>query len=234
MNILLYSRAAFDTGRRLSSNLSFKGVYALRKKSFPPHRCDVLFRYGDSTEYNDDDFNVVINSAEAVKNAADKDKMREILSSAERVNVPESIPEGYTGFRYARTRNGKVEYRDYATRNDKVSTMPIDKLSEFRVHVFRDSIMGVYQKVPLSGVPALYNQDTCTFRRIPQPEVPRGVMAMCKRAVAAIGLDFAGVDVVLSTDNNIYVLEVNSSPGLSDTNIDRLKSLLNEQANISF
>lgn len=230
MNVLMYSRAAFDTGRRLSRALGYRGIYALRKKAIPGG--EVLFRYGDSSEYNDDDFAEVINSAEAVKNAADKDKMRELLSSAERVNIPEAIPEGYTGFRYARTRNGKVEYRDYATRNDKVSTLPIDKLSEFRVHVFREKIMGVYQKVPLEGSPALYNQETCQFKRIPQPEVPSGVMAMCKRAVQAIGLDFAGVDVVVAISGTIYVLEVNSSPGLSDTNIERLKQLLNEDGTI--
>jgi glutathione synthase/RimK-type ligase-like ATP-grasp enzyme len=36
-------------------------------------------------------------------------------------------------------------------------------------------------------------------------------------AVDAMNLDFGAVDIIMDTDNNVFVLEVNSAPGLGNT-----------------
>jgi D-alanine-D-alanine ligase-like ATP-grasp enzyme len=36
-----------------------------------------------------------------------------------------------------------------------------------------------------------------------------------------MGLDFAGVDVIVDKDGNFFILEVNSAPGLNSENIKR-------------
>jgi glutathione synthase/RimK-type ligase-like ATP-grasp enzyme len=88
---------------------------------------------------------------------------------------------------------------------------------EYRVNVCFDETMGVQIKVPTG---ARSNPDIKTtgggygFRLLGADEIRTGLRPVARSAIAALGLDFGGVDIIRQ-GNNYYVLEVNSAPELT-------------------
>lgn len=62
------------------------------------------------------------------------------------------------------------------------------------------------------------NLDTCVFRL--DFDKPEGweteALPLCKKAVEAVGLDIAAIDLALSSGGIFYIIEVNSGPGLGE------------------
>lgn len=98
------------------------------------------------------------------------------------------------------------------TRKKKAAThfmYYIEAPREYRVHIFRGKSIRISEKVfGTTGETAhgLYTTGKPTHN-------VKHVRAAAKKAVEAVGLDFGAVDV-LADDNNCWVLEVNSAPGL--------------------
>jgi len=61
-----------------------------------------------------------------------------------------------------------------------------------------------------------------TFRNIRNltPRVQRRIEDAGVSAVEILGLDFGAADVLLGDDENTYVLEVNTGPGLADNSLE--------------
>lgn len=116
----------------------------------------------------------------------------------------------------------------------------IKKRREYRVHVGRArggmlNVLDIQRKVRRSGVqdggvngdsrPFIWNHENdFIFQRggVDRTTVPIEVMDNAFRAVRALGLDFAAVDVVVEQQTgNVYVLEVNTSPGMEGTTLER-------------
>jgi hypothetical protein len=92
--------------------------------------------------------------------------------------------------------------------------------------VFNDQILGVYEKVPNNPGDKILKAENSAFKRLDtsdkeQVTTIKGVRPMAKAAVKALGLLYGGVDVIQDANNNVYVLEVNSSPSLNTLNLDR-------------
>lgn len=109
---------------------------------------------------------------------------------------------------------------------------PSKDLREYRINVFRDFVVTRQKKVRVRAWQGGYNDDIKTtnggygFDIVDQ--VPLGVIPMAKKAVASLGLDFGGVDVVVYRDNP-YILEVNTAPQLTPFTCQRLAKLLKEK-----
>ena len=98
----------------------------------------------------------------------------------------------------------------------------LDLVKEFRVHIFDGKSIRMGLKVPRVNVtphPWIrsfrqgWNIDygtACQEARI------RGLRKAAKRAVKALGYAFGAVDIGITADNKIYVLEVNTAPGLQN------------------
>lgn len=83
---------------------------------------------------------------------------------------------------------------------------------EYRVHIFKGKSIRISEK--LFGTTGATAHGLYTTGK-PQHNV-KHVRAAAKKAVEAVGLDFGAVDV-LATDDECWVLEVNSAPGLGGT-----------------
>ena len=93
------------------------------------------------------------------------------------------------------------------------SYVPVER--EYRIWVFRNEIFGAYEKVMKR--PHEYRFIGRNFRNgfdfQPSP-CPSSVAKRAIGAVRACNLDFAAVDILVGKDRRVYVLEVNTAPGV--------------------
>ena len=92
--------------------------------------------------------------------------------------------------------------------------VPIEE--EFRVWIFRGGCLDVYEKRMMR--PGDYKRVGRNFENgfefILGTEYPAGVILEAVRAVTALEYDFGAVDLVYGKDGRVYVLEVNTAPGV--------------------
>jgi len=126
----------------------------------------------------------------------------------------------------------------------------IKKRREYRVHCsitndrgFR--VIDVQRKVRRADVqdggvngsdrPFIWNHDNdFVFQRegVNSGTVPTDVLRGACRAINALGLDFAAIDIVVEQrTGNCYVLEVNTSPGMEGTTLERYQMFFNHRFN---
>ena len=106
-------------------------------------------------------------------------------------------------------------------RDAPLYTKYIPKSAEYRIHIINGIIVEAQKKVwpstrPSTGVDFTqrnYN-DGFVFQSCKLGDVSFLIYRQALNAVAALELDFAGVDVIMGTDGKAYVLEVNTAPGI--------------------
>ena len=80
---------------------------------------------------------------------------------------------------------------------------------DIRVFVVGDEVVGSAYKY---GVPGMWKTNVAQGARMVDEPVPEEILEMGVRATKALGLDYAGVDI-METDRGPVVLEANGSPG---------------------
>lgn len=114
------------------------------------------------------------------------------------------------------------------------------KAAEYRVHVFRDSILLVQKKVLRStdenGDPIdktnvdfrIRNHDNGFIFQRNDFTPPEDALVQARKAVECVGLDFGAVDVIYNqSEGQAYVLEVNTAPGLEGSTVDDYARAIN-------
>jgi len=243
---IAYSKRSCKTGRRLFDRLRqderFNNVVRIRNDNVIPSDLDVVVRWGNSTASisNQLDDMLIINTAEAVRNASNKLNMMRILRDTEGVNVSECILKGddYSdedvdnlrddrGNLFIRGANMSVRYDEDFNSTDCYCAKPINKDKEYRVHVFNGKIIALYEKIPNEGEEAIIRKDAnCKFslrdHTLSNATCHSEAQAMCIKAVKALGLVFGGVDLIRDKETKtFYIAEINSSPALNTPNIER-------------
>ena len=227
MNYILYHpRAADITGPRLAKELGIQGG-----PTPPEEPVDILIRYG-STEHCPW-IERVINNAGAIARAVDKrGSLLRFLEHGVLAPRPEDYPSVLPAIgRKKRHERGSgfwlcLQEADarYALEAGADYFIPyIRTRGEYRVHVIDGIVPFMQQKERRPGAshrlyPWLRNNRT-GWRLVRCPEIPK-VAAVGIRAVEALGLDFGAVDVLRSDTDELYVLEVNTAPGLRRTQLE--------------
>lgn len=244
---IVYNKRSCVTGRALFEWLKANrvGGYRWRRSCKNPPRgaADLVIRWGNSL--HDVQATVELNSRDAVRNATKKLEMMRILNEHslsppvvfhenssmnnrgdERTAIANLANE--EGMVYYRTQYDEVRYTNPSSIpvNFQYVSKPIDKVAEYRVHVFDGKCVGVYEKVPNQENVRIFKDHNCDFVRLDMSNEDnrrkiKGVRPKAVEAVGHLNLLFGGVDVIVDRDRNIYVLEVNSAPGLNEPNIER-------------
>ena len=172
---------------------------------------DICLNLGNSNiDYTDDDY-LIINEPDAIRNSANKKRMFELFKEnnircVEYVDIREvNIFQRLLGKLYIR--------KGYATKRE-------NKVSEFRIIVFNNRILKTYLKMPQNKNFVL-KKNNCVFKRIREPFI-RSVKDNILNSVKCLGLDLAGVDMLINTNNEDKIIEVNSGPGMGYPTIRKL------------
>lgn len=112
------------------------------------------------------------------------------------------------------------------------ATKLIVKAGEYRVHILLDKAVRIVRKVKAREDA----QDLCRshdngwkFMKVADENVPAGLKDLAVAAVAAIGLQLGAVDVVVQKrTKKMFVLEVNSVPGLEGHSLEAWASAIKE------
>lgn len=229
---ILYTQRSAKTGKALFNYLSnhprFNLVRRVRKNKKVRHS-DLVIGWGNSSSHFPQSNNV-FNKPEAINNASNKKRMMQLLIE-NNIKTPDvtfdvhgdlSAFKDEDGYFYVRDCNNTIRYDNTIHAGDRYVSKPVGKKREFRVHVFRDKILGIYEKIPNDDNVKLFKQHSCHFSRLLDDTelVTDEVKQMCIDAVKALGLDFGGVDL-MKVKKKYFINEVNSSPSLSTTNIER-------------
>lgn len=177
---------------------------------------------------------VVYNRAENITKATDKKLSREMLAEGG-IRVPRAVkpedndinfPVIARPRRHAKGRNfvilnNRGEFYPHWIRNneDWYYSEFVDKVKEYRVHCGHSRVLNLLEKPnPGNGMIA-WNRAVNgeAFTNIKWSEYDGNVCNEALRAVQVMGLDFAGVDIIVDAEGNAYVLELNTSPTLNSS-----------------
>jgi hypothetical protein len=200
----------------------------------------VVIRWGTREELPASKNTIVYNRADAIAHATDKKLSREMMEGAG-VRVPRRVNPELTKINYpviARPRihsKGKnfVVLRNltelsshYQTheRNGWYYSEYVKKDNEYRFHIGHGKILAMMEKTPPDNPNQLawnraINEDPFTYVNWDRLTDEKGLADAALesvKAVAALGLDFGGVDVMVK-DNVAYVIEVNTAPTLNSS-----------------
>lgn len=201
----------------------------LSRRDPVPRQYRVVVNWGNSTPLSYNGEVEVLNSPNAIAKASNKLHALTALRDAG-VRVPEFTTTAPTRSMWlARTvlagscGDGIVVMRDGApVTNAPLYTKYVKKREEIRVHVaFGQAIFLQYKKRESdveqnADQKLIRNRDNgWVFCPRPLDQAPAGSLETAVNAVAALGLHFGAVDIVIGKDDQLaYVLEVNTAPGI--------------------
>lgn len=246
----IYSTHASEGAVALSAKLRDLGVDSSKvpiiSKKVNPSVKDCIINWGSSKypawaiRHKVKQYPVFLNYPEYVSNAINKLSTFNILND-EGVSIPEyttSVGEVNPDWRQVVCRSvlegsgGKgitlvnANDRDAIGRvnNCKLYVQYIKKTKEYRVHVFKGTVIDVQEKRKRSDAEINYqirnHANGWVFCRS-SVNPPTQVLDEALAAIEALNLDFGAVDIVWNRHHNkAFVLEVNTAPGLEGTTVD--------------
>lgn len=193
----------------------------------------IVVRWGNRIEAPTNKGSIVYNKIDAIENATDKKKARQMFLdnkvSAPKLYTPTSpdvtFPIIARPLVHSKGKNFVVinNMREFKAhfKDGWYYSQYIDKDREFRVHVAHGKILAIMEKPRVEGQMA-WNKaiNHQAFNRVAQADYPYSVCWQALKAVDVLGLDFGGVDVIAKQEGDKlkgYVLEVNTSPTLNST-----------------
>lgn len=198
-----------------------------------------VIRWGSRIEAESGDNTIVYNKSEAIAKGTNKKLSREIFIK-EKVRTPALVtPTTATASQYpiiarpsthAKGKNFVIlkdaaAFRIHFDANEQRGwyySEFINKQREFRVHCAHGKILGVMEKTR-GGDSIAWNRAVTgePFTRVNQSDYIFSICFQALKACKSLGLDFAGVDVMMLNDEKDkpqgYVLEVNTSPTLNSS-----------------
>ncbi len=223
MLILSHTSLLGKSIRALSSELQAQ-VICTKKKPTP------IYHYGDQKDKLYQYKFFLANNIPGLEFTTDKTIALEWLFDG-RVVVGRRLLNSSEG-------KGIVVYNTYDELNSdtspcKVYTRYALKKKEFRVHVFKDQVVDVLEKRKKKGVTSVDAKIRNTangyvFCRQSVVE-PEGIRKLALRARTVTASDFVGVDIGFNEKlNKLFVIEVNSAPGMEGTTIKNyVKAIVN-------
>ncbi len=240
MRYIIYPyKMGSESSKNLADKLKERGMSGLRvypDRSYQVRDDDFIINWGNTTlpNWNTDGSRINLNKPQAIELSINKlDTLVTLLEQD--VNVPEfteSFDEAKSWLRYGGLVYCRQNLTGHAGQGIVTATRPLELVlaplyvrgivpkAEYRVHVFNGEVIDYCKKINIEGhdnVDNLVRNHNGGWTYARNVERIERVEQQAIKSVRALGLDFGAVDIVLSDiDDEAYVLEVNSAPGLMD------------------
>ena len=222
---IFYHANSSLTGKELKRVLGISG--GTEGPGERPHR---LIRWGNRADVRFNAAGAVLNKKSALNDASNKGRCLELLTGAG-VSTPPAADRfdgdllvgrtethvGGSGFFLITTQRDFDLARQHLGCTHFMLYIPTQRV--YRVHVFNGRVIGAGEKLMATDgtCTSLHIRNVSTgwtFRYNNIDRIPREVERTASDAISCLGLDFGAVDIIKSTNNNLYVLEVNTAPSL--------------------
>lgn len=193
-----------------------------------------IIRWGNRIEAETDKGTIIYNKSEAIAKGTNKKLSRELFIKGKvrtpQLVTPQTVKESQLPIiarpsTHAKGKNFVTlktigDFAIHYAANEKNGwyySEFINKEREFRVHCAHGKILDVMEKAK-GGDKIAWNRAVTgePFTRVATKDYPFSVCFQALKACKVLGLDFAGVDVLLYQKEG-YVLEVNTSPTLNSS-----------------
>lgn len=209
----------------------WENPYKTKHRDFTPY--EYVFKYGFSRPIKS---NKVFNKTIATNKARDKLVFFElfkkdditVLYTTEKEKALAWIKQGgcATAREFSKENNGKG--LKFCTTEEDLDKFPAKfwtafepHTHEFRVNVWRDKVVSIYNKEIKNG----FFKFTLYQGQEEQPQL----VAMVKMVWDKLGLDWCGLDILCTEGGKLYLLEVNSAPILFPFTINKLVKLIKKE-----
>lgn len=176
-----------------------------------------------------------INKAEAVNISCDKIKCLKLLKGkcqtvvfTEDINEAKSwIDQGRIAVARALVKSNNSKGLVFCYTKEEIDNTPakfwtryIDHVAELRINVWKGKVVSIYNKV--------VKNNHFIFKLIQGQEGQPQLNHIVTQVYEQTGLDWCGIDLLLTAKGNLYFLEVNSAPVLYPYTLKKLTSLVKE------
>jgi glutathione synthase/RimK-type ligase-like ATP-grasp enzyme len=194
----------------------------------------IVVRWGNTIQVNLTN-SIVYNKAEAISNGCNKKKSRKIFI-AKGVNTPKLIksaadiqqsdfpiiarPSKHSKGKNFVILNNLNQYEVHKNNHiDWYYSAFVDKVKEYRLHVAHGRILNYLEKPKPADGNIAWNraQNGEAFENVKWDEYDTDICMEAIKAVQALELDFAGVDVMVDKDGKVFILEVNTAATLASS-----------------
>lgn len=215
----------------LSLNADYMNPYETGNKGFYNHK--FVFNYGFSKPTGGTAKK--INKAKSVNISRDKIKCLQLLKGkCQTVVFTEDITEakswidqGRIAVARALNKSDNSKGLAFCYTKEEIDNIPakfwtryIDHVAELRINVWKGKVVSIYNKT--------VKNNHFIFKLIQGQEGQPQLNHIVKQVYEQTGLDWCGIDLLLTTKGNLYFLEVNSAPVLYPYTLKKLTSLVKE------
>lgn len=198
-------------------------------------KVDTLINWGASKIDREIEYNEIVNRPIAVARAVDKLQAFKWIEGSgvappfteSRVEASRWLAEGVCKEVVCRTKLNGHSGAGIVMANTIEKLVPaplyvqyIPKKEEYRLHVHNEKVFFIQRKARNKAIPddevnwKIRNHGNGFIFAHKGVDVPEEAKQAAITAVAFLGLDFGAVDIILGTDGEWYVLEVNCAPGI--------------------
>lgn len=255
--IVIRPYALSSSAKQLKDSLLAIGVSALRVKAkdsiYIFKSTDLVVNWGGTKPINHPP-SLVLNPPEAVRKCVNKavcfHSLKEIqtLPFTEDRSVAEQwIKDGAIVYCRTLIKSSKGNGIVCATKKEdlvdcKLYTKGVSCKREYRMHIFGGTCIDLVAKCKKNGLGGVENDliRNCAngyiFARnsvtIPD-SIRKELESLSVKAIKTLGLHFGAVDIIRDINNNLYVVEVNSAPGIEGTTVAAYVKQLKEVYDVS-
>ncbi len=245
MRIRISSYNRGEAVKGLIASLKEKGVNALflkkQKSKFKPKNGDVIINWGNKDPINHNC--LILNHPDKIKITSNKISFFNLMKEKglENLCVPFTTDkqvakkwkeQGATvvSRKYVASYGGKGIVLDLV--EAPLYTKYMESRKEFRVHVFNGEVVLVQRKHDKAGNNSkIRNLENGFIFRSKQIHVPPSILDTCKKVLEATGLNFGAIDILYTSKDKQWVLEVNSAPGLKDDTLEQYTNAVVKMVN---
>jgi hypothetical protein len=239
MNFLLYHARTRPTGQRIAQYLGFDHGTEMTGGDRP----DYLIRWGSAAAVPLRPAVRAINGRGPITTASSKQATFEALGTAG-LRIPEWVVgpgaagddvlpfdppyflrknNTFGGRNTLLVLNGDIDRRLDNGRYD-IAVVYVPKQREFRIHVCGNRSIRAqckeYRGEAGQYNPAIWNHDAGFHFVAAGDDTPANLRGLARMAIAGLDLDFGAVDIIEDTGGLLYILEVNTGPGLVASGIE--------------